>query len=403
MNLTNELIGEQYHNYPYPKPIDDMVEYLKDHGLLDDPAYLYNLIWPKTGYPKDEFTILCAGCGANQGAALAIQNPNAKVTGVDLSDTSLAHSEYLQNKHGIKNLELIKMDLHDVEKLGRKFDIVVSSGVLHHLPNPITGFRALGKVMKNDGSFICMLYAKYGRLGVYMIQRIAQLLGIKQNPDGIANVKKVLESVPEDHPINHLKKVFNDFKYDAGLVDLFLNPQDKAFSVPEILDLTKQVGLAFVNWQDNFQYHPHGLFAANTDIIIKIANLPEHEQWEIMELLTGQITKHIFIMSHPERNPAEYVTNFTLDNCEDFIPVWAPSVKVTKPLDQEPQTHAELMREAKTFNVMAPGVAALKHMDGQKTIQDCLDLANQEMGDKAPMPSLFYSLWKMGHVQLRLK
>jgi 2-polyprenyl-3-methyl-5-hydroxy-6-metoxy-1,4-benzoquinol methylase len=48
----------------------------------------------------------------------------------------LGHEAYLKHKHGSDNLELFRMTLGDVGSLGRTFDLIVCTGVLHHLPDP---------------------------------------------------------------------------------------------------------------------------------------------------------------------------------------------------------------------------------------------------------------------------
>ena len=50
----------------------------------------------------------------------------------------------------INNVELFQMDLLDISLLEKKFDIIECGGVLHHMENPINGFRSLLKVAKKD-------------------------------------------------------------------------------------------------------------------------------------------------------------------------------------------------------------------------------------------------------------
>jgi hypothetical protein len=51
-------------------------------------------------------------------------------------------------------------------------------GVLHHLPDPELGLKALRGVLEPDGAMHVMVYAAYGRGGIYMVQDYCRLLGI---------------------------------------------------------------------------------------------------------------------------------------------------------------------------------------------------------------------------------
>jgi len=87
--------------------------------------------------------ILVVGCGTNQAPTLAYTNPQARVVGIDISQESLDHRRFLKHKHGSDNLELFLLPIEDVSALGRDFDLIVSSGVLHHMAAPQTGMDAL--------------------------------------------------------------------------------------------------------------------------------------------------------------------------------------------------------------------------------------------------------------------
>lgn len=67
------------------------------------------------------------------------------------------------NELGINNVELIQMDILKVNLLEEEFDIILCSGVLHHMDNPSEGLRMLFKVLKNNGFLKLGLYSELGR------------------------------------------------------------------------------------------------------------------------------------------------------------------------------------------------------------------------------------------------
>jgi SAM-dependent methyltransferase len=128
------------------------------------------MLWPDREY-KADLDIPIAGCGTNQAAVFAYRNPGAKVVGVDISRPSLDHQQYLKDKHGLWNLELHLLPIEELPTLGLDFDLIVSTGVLHHLADPLVGMKALGGCLRQDGAIGLTLYAKNGRTGVELLNR----------------------------------------------------------------------------------------------------------------------------------------------------------------------------------------------------------------------------------------
>src|SRR5207302_5367214 len=98
--------------------------------------------------------------------------PRARVLGIDISRASLEHAALLQRKHNLTNLTLRHAAVEDAASLGSNFDFIICYGVLHHLENPAAALRALGQVLRPDGVIDIMVYGKYGRLGVTLMQEM---------------------------------------------------------------------------------------------------------------------------------------------------------------------------------------------------------------------------------------
>ena len=167
----SEIVAAQYRAWVYPAPVQDMAEAVAGgYWDLSDPSLFRRKLWPRTTEP-DDLDILVAGCGTNQAACYAFNNRGCRVVGIDLSESSLGHEAYLKQRHGLENLELARVSLGDAVSLGRTFDLVVCTGVLHHLPDPDAGLRRLRDVLRRPhGVMSVMVYGRYPRLGVYMMQ-----------------------------------------------------------------------------------------------------------------------------------------------------------------------------------------------------------------------------------------
>ena len=158
-----------YERHPYPAPVTDLDGYRDSWQQGERRRVAFHLLWPTQPY-RNDLDVLVAGCGTSQAARHALREPASRVTGIDVSESSLQHTRELQQKYEIDNLELQQLKLEEVETLGRRFDRIVCTGVLHHLPDPDAGLRALRAALKPDGAMQLMVYATYGRAGIYMMQ-----------------------------------------------------------------------------------------------------------------------------------------------------------------------------------------------------------------------------------------
>src|SRR5580698_8846012 len=220
-----EEVRDFYDRYPYPPPVDNLEKYKQ---LWQDPQRRradYHLFWPSQSYREDQ-TILVAGCGTSQAAKHALRWPAATVTGIDCSATSVLRTEQLKQKYDLKNLEVHRFPLERVSDLGMSFDQIVCTGVLHHLANPDAGLSALRNVLKPDGAVHLMVYAPYGRAGIYMLQEFCRRVGIGATDGEISELISALSLLPVQHPLESLLRQAPDFRDAAALADALLNPQD---------------------------------------------------------------------------------------------------------------------------------------------------------------------------------
>ena len=115
--------------------------------------------------------------------------------------------------------------------------------MLHHLPVPEEGLRALREVLQPDGAMHLMVYATYGRAGVYMLQEYCRRLGVGHTDQEIRDLAVTLTALPYRHPLAHLLGESPDFRHRDALADALLNPQDRAYTVPQLFDLIDGCGL----------------------------------------------------------------------------------------------------------------------------------------------------------------
>ncbi len=163
-----------------------------------------------------------------------------------------------------------------------------------------------------------MLYAKYGRIGVELLQSVARDLGLDQNEESLKVVKNMLEILPQNHPIKSYMRIAPDLQYDAGLVDTFLHGRDKSYSVNDCMDLVTSSGLVF---QDMFIKSPYYLPPSEANDFYSLALMqPEEMQWSIMERINFENGCHFFTACHKSRSQETYKIDFSSLAFLDYIP-----------------------------------------------------------------------------------
>jgi SAM-dependent methyltransferase len=313
---ASDPVCDFYTEHPYPPPVENLDRARDDWQDENRHRAEYHLFWPNRKYRAD-LDILIAGCGTWQAAKYALCRPGARVVGVDVSTTSLDHSEELKRKYKLTNLELQQMPVEGVAALDHRFDLIVCTGVLHHLEDPDAGLCALCSVLKPDGAIYLMVYAPYGRAGVYLLQEYCRKLGIGTSAREIDDLATVVEALPQQHPLVTLLRGSRDARNADALADALLNPRDRSYSVPQLLDFIDRNGLEFGRWYWQAPYLPQCGSIATTPHAQRLAQLPLREQYAAMELWRGAMTCHSLIAYSSD------VHRFSFDNSS--IPLRLPT------------------------------------------------------------------------------
>jgi SAM-dependent methyltransferase len=302
-----------YDRHPYPPPVTKL------HAPGGGAARAgHHAIWPARPF-ESVGSVLVAGCGTSQAVRHALRRPAARVVGIDVSAESLEHARALAARHEVANLELHRIPIEQVDRLGERFDHVVCTGVLHHLADPALGLRALREVLAHGGAVTLMVYARYGRSGVYLFQDYCRRLGVGTSAGDLADLVATLREIPLGHPLSRLLRESRDFADDDALADALCNPRDRAYSVPELLELVDDAGLRFGRWERQAPYLPDCGAIGETPHASRIAELPSAEQFALVELFRGTMTRHTAIAFD-----ADDVTSGVLDFADPTAARWVP-------------------------------------------------------------------------------
>jgi SAM-dependent methyltransferase len=117
-----------------------------------------------------------------------------------------------QQKYRLRNLDLHRLAIEQVGELGQTFDQIACTGVLHHLPDPDNGLQSLRSVLAPRGALHLMVYATYGRAGIYMMQDYCRLLGVDATDEELQDLGTVIGALSADHPIAGVVRRAKDFR-----------------------------------------------------------------------------------------------------------------------------------------------------------------------------------------------
>jgi len=388
-----DQVQDFYNRYPYPAPIGSLDRY---RLAWQDPQKRradYHLFWPDKAYNEDH-SILVAGCGTSQAAKHAMRWPAARVTGIDLSATSIRCTAELKRKHNLTNLELHQLPIDGVLRLGTTFDQIVCTGVLHHLEDPDAGLAALRAVLNPHGAMHLMLYAPYGRAGIYMLQEFCRRVGIHPTNEGIADLVSALQSLPPEHPLSAVLRDAPDFRQTAALADALLHPQDRAYSVPQLFEFIARARLSFGRWVKQAPYSSRCGLMARLPRSLRMAKLSPAEESAAAELFRGTMVRHSVVVYRDDRPSLNRLISFAGDSWLSYVPIRISETICIQ--DRLPAgASAVLINRSHTYtDLVLPIDASEKLMfdaiDGNRSIGEILQMVSQ---DKEDANRFFERLW----------
>ena len=382
-----------YERYPYPPPVTNLDAY---RARWQDGARRraeFHLLWPEKPY-REDFSVLVAGCGTSQAAKHALRWPDARVTAIDISATSLEHTQRLKEKYALANLDILALPLEDARALGGDFDHIVCTGVLHHLEDPDVGLAALRAALAPGGALHLMVYAPYGRQGLTMLQEFFRHLGVFACDAAIGDAAAALEVLPPSHPLRRLLRQSPDFADSAALADALLNPRERAYSVPELFAWLTRNGLTFARWLRQAPYDLDVGLLARLPHTLRTASVGRDDRYAAAELFRGDMLQHSLIVRRDDETSAPIA--FSSDAWLRYVPLRLPDTIAVKER-LPPGSAAVLINRAHTHtDIVLPldarALTLVDAIDGVRSIAEAVAFARERELVAARM--LFETLWR---------
>jgi SAM-dependent methyltransferase len=242
---VSQQVRRQYEENPYPRwvsldptpPEASFEAHLR--GLLPR-APLRAFAEPATP------DILVAGCGTGQQPIGTAQRfPKARMLAIDLSLASLAYAKRKSDAAGV-SIEYAQADILALD-LERRFDMIESTGVLHHLADPMRGWAKLVDLLKPGGFMRIGLYSELARQNIVELRRTIAERGYQATEHDIRRFRQELLSKPEPRfaPILHSP----DFASTSACRDLLFHVQEHRLTLPQIAAFLTGHGLTMLGFE----------------------------------------------------------------------------------------------------------------------------------------------------------
>ncbi|MCA9491675.1 MAG: methyltransferase domain-containing protein [Myxococcales bacterium] len=199
--------------------------------------------------PTGELQVLVAGCGTGRHALTsACTWADCQVTGIDLSRRSLARAARRAKELGVEHLHVYRADLTRLGSWERRFDVVESVGVLHHLEDPEAGLTVLAGLLRPGGWLRFGFYSELGRADVVAARAFVAEHGFPATTEGIRAARAALLRLPGNHPARPV--VYSaDFASISGCRDLIFHVREHRFTTDRLAAALDDAGLRFVGFQ----------------------------------------------------------------------------------------------------------------------------------------------------------
>jgi hypothetical protein len=230
-----------------------------------------------------------------------------------------------------------------------------------------------------------------------MMQDDCRLLGIGVRDEDLRDLGRTVQALPTDHPIAGVVKRAKDFAQPNSLADALLNPQDRAYSVPQVYDWLELCGLKFARWYEQAPYLPQCGAIDSAPHGARLAALPPPAQHAAIELLRGTMDRHSFVAYRGDREGDAQPITFEGDTWRSFVPVRLPWTLTVK--DRAPRgVAAVLINPNHTYPDLALFIDTaqerlLTAIDGERSTGEILQGAGGTMGDEQGR-QFFKRLWE---------
>ena len=243
-DATSLRVRQQYEENPYPR----WVHVVGNVTPVSYDQYLRQ-VFPSVAFASlgktEDVDVLVAGCGTGwQTTGIALTYQGARVLAADLSLSSLSFAKRNTPPPLAAAIDYAQADILKLGAIGRTFDVIYASGVLHHMADPMEAWRILLALLRPGGLMNLGFYSELGRADVAAARAFIAERGYRATPADIRRCRQDLLASP-------LQKIarFNDFFSTSECRDMLFHVQEQRMTIPAIKAFMAVQGLRFLGFE----------------------------------------------------------------------------------------------------------------------------------------------------------
>jgi 2-polyprenyl-3-methyl-5-hydroxy-6-metoxy-1,4-benzoquinol methylase/uncharacterized protein YbaR (Trm112 family) len=211
-DARTDAVRAFYTESPFPNyPPNDSLSSLRSRASRSEFARLLDRAVP------GDARVVEVGCGTGQ-MSLFLATADRLVVGADLTRASLELGAEAARRWDVDRVRFVETDLRAPGLAKGAFDVVLSSGVLHHTPDPRASFRSVAELAKPGGIVVLGLYNSYARFPHLLRRAVGRMTGLRWIP--FDPVLRARDAEPE--------------RRKAWLRDQYIHPEEHRHTVAEV-------------------------------------------------------------------------------------------------------------------------------------------------------------------------
>jgi SAM-dependent methyltransferase len=249
LHPRTETVRCFYEAAPFPGyPPHDSLEWLRARAERSAFAQLLDRAIP------GDARVVEIGCGTGQ-MSLYLARANRTIVATDVSRPSLQLAAAAARRFGLTRVQFVETDLHHPALPPRSFDVVYSSGVLHHTPDPRASFARIATLVRPGGMIVLGLYNAFARIPLRLRRMIARLSRFRWIP--FDPVLRDRRNEPE--------------RRAAWIRDQYQHPEEHRHTIAEVQEWFAENGVEYV------RCYPSALLESDSDELFT----PAPDNWRV--------------------------------------------------------------------------------------------------------------------------
>jgi SAM-dependent methyltransferase len=245
-DATSRAVRAQYEEHPYPRWLA-----LPHMERTDLAGHLHRVLphFRPPAFLDGPVRMLVAGCGTGrEPLSIALACEHIEIVALDFSRRSLAYAVRRARALGVENVRFVHADLLALPRLQERFHVIQCIGVLHHMAEPLRGWRVLTERLLPGGLMKIGLYSGRARVLEAAAQAEIRRRGLRPIATDIKAFRTSILYGDDRATLGELGEG-EDLYTMSACRDLLFHAQECRFSLAQIRQALDALGLSFLGFE----------------------------------------------------------------------------------------------------------------------------------------------------------